>query len=367
MEYTIFYNSLDSTGQSQLAKAIAKLRYPTATVVDTAGEDESGLDTLIAAIDDGSQTEIIITNDLVDSHAESKFTTEQAVDLIAKLVTANQTGSTGANVTGTAQANSTLTNIKLAAADTGANDAYNNMIIATTGDVEVFRLITDYVASTKIATVATTGSAVDASEDYTIYTTDHLHLVGHTYDSEKACKRAWDEFYSNQTQVPVIVSMMNDASTLFEKTDLTATGSGTNYIEDTSEFTADAYANGEYYLAITSATTGAGQIRKITANTVTKVTVETAFDITLSGTIKYQIVHRNIFVLWNKYLPYAISTYLNLNDSETNRIWAKILDQYEDIEGQSLSTNKKYWQDLETLNEYIQKGKAIFDYAAQYI
>ncbi len=350
----IFYKSDDSTGQSQLAKAVANLKYPDATVYDTKGSDNTAMAAFISGLDDGSCDDIVICVDLVTSHAEGKFTAAQAIDLIAKLKSSKQ----GETLTGTCQANSTKTEIKLAASGPSeTDDAYNLKLIATTGDEAVERLITDYDGTDKVCTVAETTNAIDASEDYTVYLCDHLYIVGETYGTANAGKLAWDTLYSTTVQTPLIIGYMNNASTLYEKVSKTATGIAAGTLTDTGEFTSGDYDGLDYYVYIESATTGGGQSRKITSNTDNTLTLEADWDTTPTGTIVYQVVREGKRALWNKYLPYAVCTYLSENDEEVQTEWNKMLDRYGD-----LANGQKYsYQDLATVEEYVDKGKVIAD------
>ena len=72
--------------------------------------------------------------------------------------------------TGTAQAGSTTTTIKLAATASATDDIYNSMTVyisSGTGSGQI-KVITDYVGSTKIATVATWTTTPDATSVYEV-------------------------------------------------------------------------------------------------------------------------------------------------------------------------------------------------------
>lgn len=357
MEYTIFYNSADATGESILSKALAQIKYPDATILDIAGIDSAAIDVLVAAIVPGSQTKIIITVPIVDVHATGKFTGVQAFGCIVGLTTANQAASS--NLTGTCQANATVTDIILAATETSANDALNNKLIVTAGVTEVTRLITDYTLADDTAVVATTGTAITTTETYTVYMTTHL-VLGADYDTVlNGPQVTWNALYPYQKQNPIIIDILANPSTLYEKNDLTATGVGTAYLEDATEFVAAAYDGGNYYLAITNGST-AGEVRRILSNTVTKLTLVSDFDVPLTGTPTYQIVKDNSLTLWNKYLPHAIAGWLHLDTVATKEAWRKILDQHSDLTGES-SIHRTFFQDLATLEDYLAKGKAVFE------
>ena len=354
--YTIFYKSDDTSGQSQAAAYAAMLKYPTATLTDTKGMDEAAIDAAVAAVGAGTQTEIVMTIPLVDAHAEGKFTNTQAIALIPMLLVANQ----GTNETGTCGANSTVTEIVLEAGVSVVDDFYNNMLIATAGDVDVDRLITDYDGGTITCTLTTTSSAVDASETYILYTTAHLHILGTEIGGKKSALQSWEAFFPNQNKVPIILSMLGE-SNIYEKNRKTATGVAAGTLTDTGEFVSAAYTAGDYYVAVMTATTGAGQIVKIASNTANVLTLAHNWPITPTGTIVYQIVYRDKMILWNSYLPYAIATYLWNNDAATFAIWQKLLDEYKDLYGYTGSTPVEIYQDLDLLEAYALKGEYIMD------
>lgn len=346
----IYYNSADTTGQSILAAAVASLKHPDATIIDTAGKDNTDMAALVTDLTDDTHDAIIICEALVASHAAGKFTMAQAQSFIAKLKTANQ----GSTVTGTAQANSTKTNIKLAAADTGEDDEYNNLLIVTAGDVAVTRLITDYNGTSKVATVADTGTAVDGSETYTIYTGASLYIWGEASATRAAAANTWSKAFTNQKQMPKLFDLLEGDG--FVKWDKTATAVAAGTISDTSEFTAGEYDDQDYFVAIMDGTLGIGQVRKITENTVTVLTLEKDWDVTPTGTIKYQIMKGEKYCLYDKYLLYAILTYLNdLTNGNVLSEVKKLIDRYDDMYG-----GKKYsYQDLALMDEYAEKGKHI--------
>lgn len=352
----ILYRSDDATGKCQLAAAVAKKKFPNAEMTDLAGDNEAAVTAVIAALDDDNYENICVCVEIVDSHADGKMTGTQAITLIPKLLTANQ----GDEVAGTAAANAEVTNIKLAAGDTGEDNEYNMCLIATAGDVDVDRVIWDYVASTKVATVNTTTSAVDGSETYIIYVTDYLHLLAtdNVADSTKGFYYAFSKLYPNAVQTPLLLQLVNDG-TIYEKNTKTATAIAAGTLTDTGEFTAAKYDDGNYWVAIKSATTGAGQKRRIASNTANVLTLESNWDYTPTGTIVYQIADEDHMTLWSLYLPYALATYLNdIAMPNTASILEQILDKNRDLDAGQVYPSI---QDIDLLAEYAEKGKAIFD------
>jgi hypothetical protein len=189
--------------------------------------------------------------------------------------------------------------------------------------------------------------------------TDHLILGGAYTGSDDGCRLTWDALYPYQKQAPIIIEFLENDSTLYVKNDKTATSVGTAELSDTGEFTLAEYDDGTYYLAITSGDT-AGEVRRIISNTANALTLESDFDVPLSGTPTYQIVKDNVHTLWNKYLPYTIAGFMQLETVKTTEDWQKILDQHNDLAG-AASYHRSFFQDLSTLEEYLKKGKAIYE------
>ena len=113
------------------------------------------------------------------------------------------------------------------------------------------------------------------------------------------------------------------------------------------------------YIAAETATTGAGQIVKIASATANVITLANGGFVTLpTGSLVFQVTTGTNMILWDKYLPYAIKTYLALDTDPINQIWHDILDRY-DMRKNATATS--FMPDWATLQEYAQFGKAIFD------
>ena len=352
----IFYLAQDATGQSQLAAALAKIKYPNATVTATDGKNNTAMVACIDALTDDTHDDICICMPLVDSHAAGKFTVAQAILLIAKLKVAKQ----GINEEGTARSNSTKTNIVLAASGPSATvDYYNGRIIATAGVTAIERLITDYNGSTtKVCTVADTGTAITTTETYTVYMTDHLHLIGelnYAGASEAACYTAFKNLFPSAKQIPTLVNLMY-STTLYHKDTVTASGScAAATIVDSGEFTAAAYDGLDYWAILETATTGGGQIRKILSNTTGALTMEKAWSPLPTGTPVYSVKEGANRLGWDLYIKKAIPVYFRNNTSECWSLFKRMIDQYGD-----LYDGKAYGYEEESLiEEYIEKGKCI--------
>ena len=299
--------------------------------------------------------------------ATSTATNTLTYDQVAALDQVLKTGVRGVvnNIvhSGTAASNSTVTNIVLDASASTVNDFYKGDYIVTAGVTAVYRLITGYTGSTKTATVVTTGTAITTTGTFIIYTSPLTNIVGNASTTLNACYEAWATLFPDQN-IPLLISLMGGYSTpIFPHymVTLTATGVTANTLSDTSNFTAEfargTFDNGNFYVAIESATTGAGQIKRILSCASASQIIIEPWDVLPTGTIIYQISNSQDLALNEFYLPYAIMTYLNLDTAQVNQIFQQLLDKDNVIPGGGL----KPLTNLSTLNTYAQRGKAVFD------
>jgi hypothetical protein len=354
----IFYLAKDTTGKSQTAAALAKIKYPNATVTATDGKDNTAMAACISALTDNTLSDICICMPLVNSHAAGKFTCAQAILLIAKLLTARQ----GTNVTGTCASNATVTAIKLAASGPSTvDDFYNLRIIAIAGTTPIDgRVITDYVGSTKVCTVSTTTTAITTTETYIVYMTDYLHILGEALYNGSGTGtnvyQTWKNLFPLATQMPTIVWMLAGLGALYHKDSVTASGAcGEATLTDTGEFTLNAYTGLDYWVILETATTGGGQIRKIVSNTADVLTVSPAWSPLPTGTPVYSIKEGANRLGWDLYLAKALPTYLLSGSAEDISKLTRMMDQYGD-----LAKGNKWGYEEESLIEfYAAKGKVI--------
>ena len=128
-------------------------------------------------------------------------------------ITNGGTGYVNTN-TGTAQAGSTSTTIKLASGASATNDIYNTMTVylsSGTGSGQI-RTITDYVGSTKVATVAAWTTTPDATSVYEV-----MPAVAISHGSEVPAP------------VPVATARVSSVvGGVIKKIEMTATGAGTS-------------------------------------------------------------------------------------------------------------------------------------------
>lgn len=360
----LFYDS--SKVQSILSMNVARLKFDISgndvEIIDTVGSNEAAVLVLIDTLTDDTMHEIAVCTITEASYTETgRMTYDQVAYLDSKLVTANKGTSVRAN---TCQANSTVTEIVLDSGASASNDYYNGMYIKTDGTTDVYRYISDYVGATKICTVVTTSTAVTTTETFIVYTNDHIYTIGDASSTQNACRVAWTTLFDSDN-IPLLIGIMGGYGSGFKNcplTVLTANQVGSGSLTDTSAFTAEAYDNGGYYCAILSASGGnymVGEAVEIASNTVSVLTLKENWTVTPSGTVTYAI-YFGTSVLYDKYLEYAIPTYL-WDDSAANfAIFKSMLDRYGDIEKQGLTSAQTY-QDVATIDDYAAKGKAIMD------
>jgi hypothetical protein len=374
MKYLIFYSS--ALEQSIISKEIAYLKCEsdiaqststskagsTITVKDVAGVTTGDMTTYIGTLASDVYSEIYITCLTNVTPATSKLSFDQIASLDAKLITANK----GTVVlAGTLASNSTATEFVIPSGDSpsAVDDFYNGMYLKTVGTTAVYRYIKDYTGSGAVGVINTSTTALTTTETYTIYTNAHIFDYSAASSNKNACRVTWDALFPS-TIVNPIVSMLGGYGSGFQphvKITKTATAVAAGSISDTGEFTAAAYDGGSYYVGIESGTLGVGQIRRVVSNTADVLTLENSvWDVvTPTGTVVYQLTYGNSFTLYDKYLPYAIKTYLSANNDKTHATWREMFDRY----GMSKidPVAKSFTPNFALIDEYAAKGKAIFD------
>jgi hypothetical protein len=356
--------------QGILVKAVATLKYAPLPTLNSAGSLTSVVNEDLVGLSTGNIATLMTTlnsagalydyvNICVPSQT-STATNKLTYDQIAKLDAILKTGSQGAVnnivIAGATQTNSTNTNIVLDSGASTVTDAYKGKYIVTGGGV--YRYITGYDGSTKICTVVSTGTAITSADTYTIYSSPNINIIGDASSNQTACRVAWTTLFPT-VNIPVIISMNGGYGSGFQPHIMvtqTATSAAAATLTHTANFTANAYASGTFYVAIESATTGAGQVKRIISNTANVLTIE-PWDVVPTGSIVYQICSGPEFVLYEKYLPYAIRTYLATDVAKTNKDFQQLMDQLNTIPNGD--THPQYNKTL--LHSYAQKGKAVFD------
>ena len=290
------------------------------------------------------------------STATNKLTYDQVAALDAILKTTKQGTVNNIVRAGTAASNSTQTNIVLDSGASAVDDYYKGMYIVTAGVTAVTRMITGYTGTTKIATVVATGTAITTTETFTIYTSPNMKVIGDASSSLTACYEAWLTLFPGKN-IPALISLMGGTGSNIQPHYLvtqTATSAAAASLTHTSNFTNKMFNSGNYYVAIESATTGAGQVKRIISNTASVLTIE-PWDIIPTGAIVYQVGTE--FMLYEKYLPYAILSYLVQDTAKTNMAFQNLLDKDNIMPGGGY----KPLTNMTTLKHYADLGKAIFD------
>jgi len=168
-------------------------------------------------------------------------------------------------------------------------------------------LNTNFVAKIKAGAVAPYNAVINLGDFSTV----------------NAAARVWRSVYAAGS-TPKVVQLL-DGQSFPSKVEATATSVAAGSLTHTGAFTASAWVG--YYVAITSATTGAGQIRKITANTTGVLTLDRNWGITPTGTVKYAIYQYVGNALKEVTIPLAIyATMWDLSDVSVLGKYYKLLD-----------------------------------------
>ncbi len=344
MNQIVFYDSKSTAGQSQAAAYAAALTRPNAILTDVTGLDAAGINALFADL----VTDKARLDEIVVAMSASTFGYSNLAEL-STIVDPTEVA------TGTAQANATATNIVLASTASAVDDFYNGMFIHV-GDH--YRLITDYVGSTKTCTVLTTTVAV-ASGTYSIYTQPDVKYAPLTTFTSKVM---WDILYPTFSPPAIILFLEGSAgkqatlsASTYDATTITA-----SYTANKWNARASGAVEGEdWYVALISGTNAIGQVKKIASNTSTVVTLAESLDPVPTGTITGYI-DRLKYILWDKYLGYAVATYLGTDDKID--IWRKLIDSTDNLNS---GVDRHCIVDDDLIQEYVDKGKVIFDAIAR--
>ena len=333
MEQIIFYNSLDTTGKSQATAYAALLTRPSGVLEDLAGLNVAGINAVVQAyaVDPSNIDEVLVCMDISDF----------GIDNLAELDTI-LAGTTV--ITGTAQANADDEAIVLAAAASSENGAYADMFIKVGS---IYRYITGYTGASRTCAVQDTGDAI-AAGTYTVYTlpssVKYLPNTGFTTND------FWDELYPD-VEAPYIMQLLRgtryfngiiDTAT-YNASTITESFTANKWNASTSDFH-------DWYVGIHTATTGAGQVKKIASNSSTVITLAENFDPLPTGTIEGYI-GREEDMMHDKYFGYAVAVYQpDLGE------WRKMLDMYDEL---SEGDTGHVFTDNATVQKYVELGKPI--------
>lgn len=366
----IFYNStgVQTVIGMQIARFHAQLQGYTVTLTDMAGKNASQMLSAIQAVSAGTMTAVYVA---METQATYSSAGKITYDLMAEVDNCLITASKGTTiVSGACQSNVTATEIILATTASGSDDTYNGKYIRTAGVTAKNRYITDYVGTTKTVTVATTSTAITSTETYVVFSlSSKCYMIGDASSNINSCRVAWTTLFPTKT-IPHLVQLMGGSGTIatglngvtdgvttfkpLVEVTVSATSAASTSLTHTSHFTASAYVN--KFVGIESGTLGVGQVRQITSNTVSVLTVP-AWTTTPTGSIVYCISDTYEYCLGHILLPYAILTYLADATSDVLAQWTKLFDKYGTISKSSTRLDG----DLDLLKTYIERGRCIFD------
>lgn len=260
---------------------------------------------------------------------------------------------------GTCQANATVTEIILASGEVATNDEYNDDYIVTLGTTAVQKVITDSVASTDTVTVTSTVTAITTTETYIVYDDADIVLLMPIYDDTYEGYEVFTELYASMTNVPVLVEQLAAMPATGTKTataDSVATTSGVSTLTDAANFTADAYDDNTHYVAIRSATLGAGQILEIDSNTAGVLTLADQWSPVPTGTIVYEVVDRRDVAIARYLLQFA---FRHLVPDPSNAAQLKLVMKMVSKNETIAQTDTLLFQDLDELRSFKDVGQTI--------
>ncbi len=325
------------------------------TVKNLNGVTTGDIDTWLATLTDNYYTKIHTLVNANVTGATGVLSKLQFGVLLEKMLLTVLAALT-ADAEGTCQANSTSTVAKLAATQTEADDYFNDMFIITAGTTPWTALITDYVLSTLLVTIADSTTAITTTETYRIYSAATLEACMPVYAETYEAPEIFALEYPN-ANAPLIIEQLG-AMPGSPCATATADSVAALSLTDASAFVADAYddAENQWYVAIRSATLGAGQVIPIVSNTVSVLTLGKAWDPLPTGTIVYEILDRKSIALARYFLQFAFRYLMRDPSLQVN------IDTFLEMATSGLgleSDDVHLYQDLDALQEFKDKGQLI--------
>jgi len=365
---SIIFSSLKAyNGQSVLSRGIAQVFFKpngaaTAAIVshDTIGLSTGQIDTLLGTtIVDNTMNAIFVCVPTQAAKATNKISYDAIAALDAKIVSGLRGSVNNAVRSNTCQANATTTNIVLDASASAVDNAYQGKYIKTTvGGVSTYHYCTGYTGASKIAVVADTGIAVTSTSTFIVYTQPYVYLIGDAVSNETASRVAWTTLFPN-ANIPPLVSLMGGYGSGYQPHFMvtqTADSFTISSVTKAGAFTAGQFNGGNFYLAVESATTGAGQVVRILSNTANVITTE-PFVTLPTGTLVFQVCAGNAFCLYEQYLKYAVMTYLSTDNAISQNAFQQLLDKLSVMPKGEL--NPAY--NATMLKMYGDRGRAVVD------
>lgn len=354
----VVYSSADV--QSLIAAAIAyEANRAGVTLIDIKALTASNITVAIEAASTGQHYVFALT-DTTAAGDDSELSMTQVATLYGKLIEDSLPTPVEEDA---AQDGSTESTIKLATTASATNDYYNGMTVLVGTQ---YRRITDYVGSTKVATIAGTWDDIPLeAEDYTIYpvTSDYLFddrmngSVGKEYSYYM-----WEKIRAGINAPPVVTMLggwkkwvdfgvMQADKRLQAVKETGATITAGNRIRND-------YFNGMLIYVING--TGIGYTGVITDFVGSSLTLTLDPTVTLDNTSEYRITENERDVFADIRLRHAIMTYLaDLTVGSTMRNWGLLLNKDGAIDNGSLDAKfdrEYFWSLIESV------GKPIFDY-----
>ena len=375
MQKLIMFDSSKSLlAQSIMSAGIATVHgnYPTSGAVTTykdfASLSSGDITTYIGALVANTYAAIYVALPSGATNTAHTLMNDYIAGLDANIIAANRGSVNNSKSTGTCQSNATTTNIILATTASAVDDAYKGMFIkCTIGASSTYHYCTGYSGTTKIATVADTGSAITTTSTYIVYTQPYVYVVGDASSSLTSTYTAWNTLFPKIIPPP-FVSLMRGTGTNIKPHYMvtqTATSVAASSLTHTSNFTSGQFNSGSWYVAVESATTGAGQVKRIHSNTHDVLTID-PWDVLPTGSVVYQICSGPSFCLYEKYLKYSVETYLgNFTLANTITTFQQLIDMLNVIPGNPIgnagkgSYNPTYNASL--LADFGNRGKCVFD------
>lgn len=253
---------------------------------------------------------------------------------------------------GDAQANTTATNVIFESTASATNDFYNAKFVKlVSGETTLYRYISDYVGSSKTATIATTTTAITTGDTYSVYTLDKVKYCAAGAFTTAAF---WSVLYPN-VNVPLILDRLRGAAAY--RASVTDAGTYTT-TTITSSHTANKYAptTDDHFVVGIHATSGTGtvpKIAKISGNTATVISLAESIG-SFTGNLSFYI-DRPTYMFHDLYLSYAIPAFLA--STTTIGQWRLLLDACNDLAD---SDCRKTYFDESTYADLIEKGRIIF-------
>ncbi len=355
----VVYSSADV--QSLVAAAIAyEANRAGVTLIDIKALSASNITVAIAAASTGQHYVFALT-DTTAAGDDSELSMTQLATLYGKLIPesiSDEIYSQGAAADG-----STESTIKFGSQFSAVNDAYNGMTIKVGTQ---YRRITDYVGSTKVATIAGTWDDIPLeAEAFIIYgvTSDYLFddrmngSVGKEYSYYM-----WEKIRAGINAPPVVTMLGGwkkwvDFGVMQADKRLQAVKE-TGATITAGNRTRNDYFNGMLIYVING--TGIGYSGVITDFVGSSLTLTLDPTVTLDNTSEYRITENERDVFADIRLRHAIMTYLaDLTVGSTMRNWGLLLNKDGAIDNGSLDAKfdrEYFWSLIESV------GKPIFDY-----